>query len=247
MERETVAVQLTRAQQSLYGDSTPFDHVHKEQTFDGANPDLVIHDAGGFENGSAEGTDTLRAFLRQRHHDAADVAERVHCIWYVIACNGSKPIHPIDEQFLRNDFGVAKIPVFIVVTKYDRVVDDCRAAAEPGTSERDVEAAAYDEVKKSTLDPLEKLVRRARDEHGMTVEVCTVGLRKRGAEFTPGHYRPAGLRQCGSARLVELMRSRLAEELRPLLAAVQVVDPKTKLAGKSHRPSRYPPPTDWWD
>ncbi len=201
----------------------------------------MIHDAGGFENGSTEGADTLRSFLRERYHDAADVSQRIHCIWYVIACNGSKPIHPIDEQFLRNQFGVAKIPVFVVVTKYDRVVDDCRAAAEPGTSERDIEAMAYDEVKRSTLDPLTELVRKARQTHGMNVEICTVGLRKRGAEFTPGHYRPAGLRQCGSARLVELMRSRLAEELRPLLAAVQVVDPKNKLAGKH---TLHP---DWWD
>ncbi|KAK3905969.1 hypothetical protein C8A05DRAFT_30207 [Staphylotrichum tortipilum] len=183
--------------QSLYGDSTPFDHVYEEQTFDGANPDIVIHDAGGFENGSSKGTDTLRAFLKQRCHDAADVAQRVHCIWYVIACNGSKPIHPIDEQFLRNHFGVAKIPVFVVVTKYDRVVDDCREAAGPGASQRDVEAMAYDEVKRSTLDRLTELARTARDVHGMNVEICTVGLRKRGAEFTPGPYKPAGLRQCG--------------------------------------------------
>jgi hypothetical protein len=119
-----------------------------------------------------------------------------------------------------------------VVTKYDEIIDEIKKDA-ADASDRDVEEMAYQEFKQGTLEPLRLLVQEARERHGMDVEICVVGLRKREGEFTPVHFKPRGLKHCGSAHLVNLMRTKLAEELRPLLAAVQVADPRNKLAGKS--------------
>ncbi len=231
--------------ESIFGTSTDFDNVHKEQTFDGANPDLIIHDSGGFENGSTKATDALQSFLKERDPETADITQRVHCIWYVIACNGSKPIHPIDELFLQNQFKVAQIPVFIVITKYDKIIDAFRED-EPKASDKVIEEKAFKEFKRGTLDPLRALVKEAQTQHGMNVEICTVGLRKREREFQPVHVKPAGMKHWGSTQLVSLMRANLSEELRPLLAAVQVADPRNKLEGKLHpldlrRPRRSNP------
>ncbi len=130
---------------------------------------------------------------------------------------------------------MSKIPVFIVVTKYDRIIDDLKEdAVDSGKDvDKSIEKKAYEIFKKLTLDPLHSLAREAREEHGMDVEICTVGFRKRGREFLPTHFTPPGLKHWGSAQLVSLMRKKLSPELRPLLAAVQVTDPRNKLEGKS--------------
>ncbi|KAK3356840.1 hypothetical protein B0T25DRAFT_140264 [Lasiosphaeria hispida] len=213
---------------SIFGNSTDFENVKKEQAFAGRNPDLIIHDSGGFENGSDSATKALQDFLDERHRDATDISQRIHCIWYVIACNSSKPIYPIDEQFLRNQFRVARIPILIVLTKYDDIIDKVKKVT--GSMSKEVEKKAYNEFDKRTLTPIRALVEEAKGVHGMNVEICTVGLRQGEDEFMPQLFKPDGLHNFGSVQMVSLMKKKLALELRPLLAAIQVADPKNKLA-----------------
>ena len=132
---------------------------------------------------------------------------------------------------------MSKIPVFIVVTKYDRIVDGLRedAVGSGKDVDKSIEKRAYELFNKLTLDPLRSLAREARQNHGMDVEICMVGFRKRGSEFVPAHFKPEGLKQCGSTQLVSLMKKKLSPELRPLLAAVQVADRRNKLEGKSNK------------
>ncbi|KAK3353812.1 hypothetical protein B0T25DRAFT_221275 [Lasiosphaeria hispida] len=222
---------------ALFGASSPLDHVKKEQRFPGINPDLVIHDSGGFENGSTEVTSLLQDFLSERNSRFADETQRIHCILYVIACNSSKAIHPIDERFLRNEFYVEGVPVFVVLTKYDELVEKAakklKRTPEGGAqlSEVEAERAAYQDFNEHTLVPLLELVTEAQAKHGMDIQICTVGLREDGDEFMPAaRHLPTGLRNFGSVKLVQLMKMKVATELRPLLAAVQMADPKDKLA-----------------
>ncbi|KAM7213448.1 hypothetical protein V8F06_011186 [Rhypophila decipiens] len=212
---------------SIFGDSTPFDNVQKEQTFPGRNPDLIIHDSGGFENGSDAGTRAVKNFLEEHRPDLVDLSKTVHCIWYVIACTGTKPIQPIDEQFLQNYMDVDDIPVFIVLTKYDVLVKE--VAEVTGLTGKNAQKEAYDEFNNRTLTPLRKLVMEAREKHGMKVKICTVGLKAGSDEFMPQFYKAEGLRDFGSVQLVALMKKSLSPKLAPLLAAIQVADPKTKL------------------
>jgi len=102
-----------------------------------------------------------------------------------------------------------------------------------GSMSKEVEKKTYNEFDKRTLGPMRALVEEAEHVHGMNVEICTVGLRQGEDEFMPQLFKPGGLRNFGSVQLVNLMKKKLAPELRPLLAAIQVADPKNKLAGKS--------------
>jgi hypothetical protein len=54
--------------------------VRQEITFEG-RPDLVVHDSGGFEAGADDEYKAIEAFLKEKS-EVADVADRVHVIWY---------------------------------------------------------------------------------------------------------------------------------------------------------------------
>ncbi|KAM0426009.1 hypothetical protein ACHAPT_008638 [Fusarium lateritium] len=91
-------------------------------TFPGENENLVLHDSGGFEAGDLKCVDEIHAFIKHRR-EQHDLADQLHCIWYCISCRSNRPIESAEKEFFLNA-DVGDIPVVVVFTQFDTLVDD---------------------------------------------------------------------------------------------------------------------------
>ncbi|KAG2141385.1 uncharacterized protein EDB93DRAFT_1159526, partial [Suillus bovinus] len=83
-----------------------------------SNPSFVFHDSCGFEAGSKEEFEDMKAFISERVH-AKKMEERIHAIWYCIPMDEpSRTFQRSEEKFfLECDTG--HVPVVVVFTKFE--------------------------------------------------------------------------------------------------------------------------------
>ncbi|KAM5341869.1 hypothetical protein ACJ41O_014900 [Fusarium nematophilum] len=91
-------------------------------TFPGENENLVLHDSGGFEAGDLKCVDEIHSFIKYRRQQP-NLADQLHCIWYCISCRSNRPIESAEKEFFLNA-DVGDIPVVVVFTQFDTLVDD---------------------------------------------------------------------------------------------------------------------------
>ncbi|KAH7253079.1 hypothetical protein NW759_013706 [Fusarium solani] len=91
-------------------------------TFPGENENLVLHDSGGFEAGDLKCVDEIHKFIKHRR-EQPNLADQLHCIWYCISCRSNRPIESAEKEFFLNA-DVGDIPVVVVFTQFDTLVDD---------------------------------------------------------------------------------------------------------------------------
>ncbi|KZS91929.1 hypothetical protein SISNIDRAFT_442811 [Sistotremastrum niveocremeum HHB9708] len=84
------------------------------------NPSFVAHDSRGAEAGSDEEYTTFMNFIHERGN--MEATQRIHAIWYCIQAN-ERPIQASERQFFSTDHG--KVPVIVIVTKYDTLIESC--------------------------------------------------------------------------------------------------------------------------
>ncbi|KAK7464165.1 hypothetical protein VKT23_006331 [Stygiomarasmius scandens] len=63
----------------LPGQERGIHDINNEITYE-ANPEFVFHDSGGFESGSSEELEIVRAFIKARA-EGTDLSKQLHAIW----------------------------------------------------------------------------------------------------------------------------------------------------------------------
>ncbi|KAJ7015943.1 hypothetical protein C8F04DRAFT_1168287 [Mycena alexandri] len=85
-----------------------------------SNPKFIFHDSRGFESGSVNETETVKAFI-ERRAASETLSEQIHVIWYCLPTDTPRPLLEADEQFF-NYSGSGKVPVIAIFTKFDGLV-----------------------------------------------------------------------------------------------------------------------------
>ncbi|KAJ7291882.1 hypothetical protein C8J57DRAFT_221123 [Mycena rebaudengoi] len=102
-----------------------------------SNPQYIFHDSRGFESGSLEETNKVKAFIAKRAH-SNKLSEQLHAIWYCLATDTNRPLLEADEDFFGTDVTgqgrssrfvahidkIVPVPVIAILTKYDALVSD---------------------------------------------------------------------------------------------------------------------------
>ncbi|GAB1318542.1 hypothetical protein MFIFM68171_08752 [Madurella fahalii] len=106
---------------SHYSIGTTKDRIWHPITFEGTNENLILHDSGGFEAGDMGCVNEITKFInfRKTQHRLAD---QLHCIWYCISCSSNRPIQEAELEFFQKT-DVGNIPVVVVFTQFDKLVD----------------------------------------------------------------------------------------------------------------------------
>lgn len=98
--------------------------VREEITWEG-RPDLIVHDSGGFEAGTDDELLAIEEFLKERA-DVDTVLARVHIIWFCVDINSPRTLQSVTEKLFSAVSRHAKdVPVMIVTTKKDQLLDVC--------------------------------------------------------------------------------------------------------------------------
>ncbi|KAF8177564.1 hypothetical protein K438DRAFT_1293254 [Mycena galopus ATCC 62051] len=121
---------------SVKGSAERGEHDIDNELIFKSNPQFIFHDSRGFESGSVNETEKVKAFIEKRAA-TRDLSEQLHAIWSVIACL-CKIIHPLymryclptdtqrplleaDTQFF-NYSGTGKVSVIAIFAKFDGLV-----------------------------------------------------------------------------------------------------------------------------
>ncbi|KAI6042085.1 GTP-binding protein [Pisolithus marmoratus] len=91
--------------------------IEQELVFQ-SNPAFVFHDSCGFEAGSAQEFDQMKAFVADRAA-ARNMNERLHAIWFCIPMTDSHRLVTLAEQKFFNECDTRHVPVIVVLTKVD--------------------------------------------------------------------------------------------------------------------------------
>ncbi|KAJ7798429.1 hypothetical protein B0H14DRAFT_2388707 [Mycena olivaceomarginata] len=139
-----------------------------------SNPQFIFHDSRGFESGSVNETEKVKAFIEKRAV-TRDLSEQLHAIWYCLPTDTQRPLLEADTQFF-NYSGTGKgerrrgckVPVIAIFTKFDGLVttafQNLRAegktrqeamADAPNTAQRMLTTDYIDQLKKMNFSPSE--------------------------------------------------------------------------------------------
>ncbi|KAJ7683408.1 hypothetical protein B0H17DRAFT_941844 [Mycena rosella] len=94
-------------------------HDIENQLIFKSNPQYIFHDSRGFESGSLEETNKVKAFIAERA-GSNTLSEQLHAIWYCLATDTNRPLLKADEEFFGTDV-TGKVPVIAILTKCDAV------------------------------------------------------------------------------------------------------------------------------
>jgi len=95
-------------------------HDIENQLIFKSNRQFIFHDSRGFESGSIDETEKVKAFIAERagsHH----LFEQLHAIWYCLPTDTNRPLLKADEDFFNSDITGA-VPVIAIFTKFDGLV-----------------------------------------------------------------------------------------------------------------------------
>jgi GTP-binding protein EngB required for normal cell division len=123
-----------------------------------------------------------KAFIETKR--TAKLADQIHAIWYLIDCSSNRPIQGTDEEFFAGKlFDTGEIPIFIVITNYDKLVKSFEDDDEEGATEEEIEKQADDYVKKEVETDIKALIK----DHSK-FSFCRVGLKRKGPEYMPKYH-----------------------------------------------------------
>ncbi|KAJ7208975.1 GTP-binding protein [Mycena pura] len=96
-------------------------HDIENQLIFKSNPQFIFHDSRGFESGSVDETDKVKAFITKRA-EGNSLAKQLHAIWYCLPTDTNRPLLKIDDKFF-GTYGTGKVPVIAIFTKFDGLVN----------------------------------------------------------------------------------------------------------------------------
>ncbi|KAG1793032.1 hypothetical protein EV424DRAFT_1530399 [Suillus variegatus] len=91
--------------------------IKNEMVFE-SNPGFVFHDSHGFEAGSKDEFDKVKAFITDRSTQAK-IAKRLHVIWFCIPMDEACRSFTAGEEKFFTECDTASIPVIVLFTKFD--------------------------------------------------------------------------------------------------------------------------------
>ncbi|OAX32138.1 hypothetical protein K503DRAFT_635243 [Rhizopogon vinicolor AM-OR11-026] len=110
------------------------------------NKKFVLHDSEGFEPGEEDNVKIVQEFI-ERRKDMTVLGDRLHAIWicFEIPRAGARLLEAGAEHFLKlkSDGVLGKIPVVVVLTKYDKFMD----RVDRTLSDTDLDGLSDDAVK----------------------------------------------------------------------------------------------------
>ncbi|KAF8139415.1 hypothetical protein K438DRAFT_1637665 [Mycena galopus ATCC 62051] len=102
-----------------------------------SNPQFIFHDSRGFESGSVNETEKVKAFIEKRAA-TRDLSEQLHAIWYCLPTDTQRPLLEADTQFFnysgtgKGEFSLLSLPrltergckvsVIAIFAKFDGLV-----------------------------------------------------------------------------------------------------------------------------
>ncbi|KAJ8591658.1 hypothetical protein M405DRAFT_788563 [Rhizopogon salebrosus TDB-379] len=90
------------------------------------NNRFVLHDSKGFEPGEEDNVNIVQQFFKRRG-EMPDLKDRLHAVWLCFETprTGGRLLETGTERFLklRDDRGLGTIPVIVVFTKYDELIN----------------------------------------------------------------------------------------------------------------------------
>ncbi|KAJ7136964.1 hypothetical protein C8R44DRAFT_608028 [Mycena epipterygia] len=95
-------------------------HDIENQLIFKSNPQFIFHDSRGFESGSVEETEKVRAFIAKRAA-STNLSDQLHAIWYCLPTDTNRPLMESDKQFF-NTHVAGKVPVIAIFTKFDALL-----------------------------------------------------------------------------------------------------------------------------
>ncbi|KAF7969973.1 hypothetical protein HWV62_25456 [Athelia sp. TMB] len=174
-----------------------------------ANPQFVLHDSKGFENGEIENLQIVETFLKERG-ERADISQQVHAVWLClpIPTAGGRIFETGIEKLLQMKMKgkLGRVPFIAVFTKYDTLLSRAKRL---GSSNPEMEARKI--LTETCLKPFKKFEK----------EVPHMAVSKeRGHEKT-------------LEALIELTTDKVREQLPEVasivLGVAQQVSPKVKI------------------
>lgn len=207
---------------------TSMDAVWKEITFPQINDSIVFHDSGGFEAGAGDTMAEVEKFIVTRRMQP-NLRDQIHCIWYCINCADNRPFQASEERFFRR-IDVGKIPVVVVFTQFDRLVQQKRGEVDDkyqydeSITRQQIrelgEAQAIEHYENNLVKPLQRLI-----GYRSRVLMRRTALPPENRRYPSGQTSSGGLDD-----LLEETRSILTNEgLKTLLTIAQRVDADSKL------------------
>jgi GTP-binding protein EngB required for normal cell division len=187
------------------------------------NDRFVLHDSKGFEPGEEDNVKIVQDFIQHRRSEPA-LKDQLHAVWlcFEIPRAGGRLLETGTEAFLtlKRDGKLGNIPVVVVLTKYDMLLDRV---------ERTLDNSS---LKRSGQDALKKLVKKKADAE--LKDICIRPLQKFAGRHIPhatistkGHHKEtlASLLQMTE----NLVRQHFAPEASVMTSIAQRVDPKLKI------------------
>ena len=144
-----------------------------------------MHDSGGFETGGETAVAEVKRFIREKR--SKPLAEQIHCIWCCIDSSSPSPIQPIDTRFFSGEFDTGEIPIFVIFTKYDKLIDAVRESEDAPESEKVVEKLAFEHFDSNLGGHVMQLA-----EYDPKIKICRTAI-KNGQEVFPKHCKDAGV------------------------------------------------------
>ncbi|KAF7350070.1 GTP-binding protein [Mycena venus] len=77
-------------------------HDIENQLIFKSNPQFIFHDSRGFESGSIDETEKVKAFIATRA-GGNTLSEQLHAIWYCLPTDTNRPLLKADEDFFNID------------------------------------------------------------------------------------------------------------------------------------------------
>ncbi|KAG1810941.1 uncharacterized protein BJ212DRAFT_1526061, partial [Suillus subaureus] len=187
------------------------------------NDRFALHDSKGFEPGEEDNVKIVQDFIQHRRFEPA-LKDQLHAVWlcFEIPRAGGRLLETGTETFLtlKRDGKLGNIPVVVVLTKYDMLLDRV---------ERTLDNSS---LKRLREDALKKLVKKKADAE--LKDICIRPLQK----FAGRHIPHAAISTKGRhketlAPLIQmtenLVRQHFAPEASVMTSIAQRVDPRLKI------------------
>ncbi|KAJ6452574.1 hypothetical protein C8R45DRAFT_638930 [Mycena sanguinolenta] len=97
-------------------------HDIENQLIFKSNPQFIFHDSRGFESGSIDETEKVKAFIADRA-GSTTLPDQLHAIWYCLPTDTNRPLLKADEDFFSTDV-TGKVPIIAIFTKFDGLMTE---------------------------------------------------------------------------------------------------------------------------
>jgi len=96
-------------------------HEIRQELTSKDRPDLIVHDSGGFEAGTADQFDAVEKFLKEKSTES-NIDDRLHVIWFCIEATSDRAVQTATEKLFKTVSQHAQdVPIIVIATKKDRL------------------------------------------------------------------------------------------------------------------------------